>query len=1366
MERDVAIIGMAIRCAGAANLTELTENLKNKVDSVGALSQKRIKDTTIDSGRPLRNIGALEDIDKFDHAFFRISQAEAINMDPNQRQLLEVVYESMENSGYSADYFDGSNSAVFLSDVNPEYYKLAETFDDTMIGGNSPAFAATRIARQFNLTGNALVVDTACSSTLVAVHLAYNELMMGDCDYAFVGGSSLNFMPYVDKEMEYGIWSSDGKSRAFSEQADGMSCGEMVTCIILKPLKKALEDKDNIAAVIKSTAVNNNANRSSSPSAPDSISQASVLKTAWEKANIDPRNIRFIEAHGSGTKLGDSLEVEGLTAAFQEYTDEKGFCAISTIKSNVGHGYGSAGLAGIIKAALSLKNKVIFPTIHVDELNEMIDFEASAVYVETELRPWDANETEPRIAGVTSLGASGTNCHVVLQEAPIQIEERSEAEKYHILTLSSLTESGLIETARKYLQFLETTENRELGNISFTLNTGRRHYNYRMALVETNVQNMKKSIQEMLSNSSRVVSLSKAQKPFIFIFSDYAFTEQDVIDISNQSPVFSSYVEACKAIAYDIKGYGWCFVFQYALYHLLRSLSVDAGQFLSEGIGKIVVSVIQNKLTLTEGLLKSQRYEKEAFPDLDSRVSRLLEKYEPEQFNFLSMSYQEEIVDAIKAKNVENISLLCLEKKDGTQAIYQYLKDVYLLTEKFDWGLWYKDKNYRRIDLPGYTFEKKHCWIRDTPWIEKKTLETVVDNIDYEFMNSIGVIEQQIVGIWTKIFEKKITNLEDNFFDIGGDSLKATQVINQLQGYTNVDLDFEDIFDFPTISSLAEYLNSKTNTEQKILLIFSHVLKTDHIDAEDSFFDLGGHSLMANQLLVRLRAQFNVSLNFEDIYNNPTARELALFIQEKKDSADSININVVPLEASPRKELYHASDAQKQMWVMSYLDKRNTAYNSPFKITLQGSVPFELLKRTFVALIERHESLRTVFMQKEGELFQIIREPLQVGIPLEQYHDLSLEAMELLISQDIHTPFDLEEGPLLRGKVFYSIEHTVLYFNIHHIIHDGWSSKVFLNDFTVLFNAFSENKNNPLKPLDIQYKDYSEWYKKMLEHTSVSDVLEDYWKKILHPESLPLDLMIAKPRNDIKNYLGEKVSVILARDQMKKIELVCQKEKITLYMFLLTAMNILLHKYSGKTDISVGSPIAGRNMEVLENQIGYYANTIVLRTKNIQTMTVNEAFEYVKEITLGAYSHQMYPFDRLINLLNISRKTNRNPLFDVMLVLQNTSMVTNNDLYLHGSEICEIDDLSDTSLFDLHFEFADVGDNTRFSVTYNIELFEKQDIQGMVEDFNGLLEMICANGMVQIEDIELQNANQNASQYGFTKWELEEFLEQLEVDES
>ncbi|MCP5045538.1 MAG: polyketide synthase, partial [bacterium] len=322
-----------------------------------------------------------EDVDKFDHEFFNISLAEAQTMEPNQRVLLEVATQIFENAGYSIDAFAGNTTCVYVSEAGNEYYKHADTILPTLITGNAREFLAARIARQFNLRGTAAMVNTSCSSSAVAVHLACNELILQDADIALVCAVNIDLFPFNDNSMNLGLLSPDGKSRAFSARANGMSRGEAAAGVLLKPLDKAIKDNDIIHAVIKGSAINNNANRSASLSAPASYALAEVIKKAWRKAGIDPGDIGFIEAYGSGTELGDSLEIGGLDLAFQDYTDKKKWCPISTIKSNVGHGVFASGMSGLIKTVLSLKHGLIFPTIHFDLPNPLIDFQQSAVYV-------------------------------------------------------------------------------------------------------------------------------------------------------------------------------------------------------------------------------------------------------------------------------------------------------------------------------------------------------------------------------------------------------------------------------------------------------------------------------------------------------------------------------------------------------------------------------------------------------------------------------------------------------------------------------------------------------------------------------------------------------------------------------------------------------------------------------------------------------------------------------------------------------------------------------------------------------------------------------------------------------------------------
>lgn len=1359
MNRDIAIIGMAMQCGEASNIKELIENLTNKKDSVRSFSEKRIRETSIDKTRPLRTIGFLEDIDKFDYPLFHLSKAEAATMDPHHRLILETVYETIENSGYSTDDFNGSKSSVYLADINPEYYKLADDFEDMMIAGNSPAFAAARVARQFNLTGNAMVIDTACSSSLVAVHTACNELILGESEYAFVGGANLNLLPYSDKEAETSIWSSDGKSRAFSEQADGMSCGEVVACILLKRLEDAIADNDNIHAVIKGSAVNNNANRSASPSAPDSISQANVIIEAWKRASIDPLDIGFIEAHGSGTKLGDSLEIEGLTIAFRQYTDQKKICPVSSIKSNIGHPYGCSGIVSLIKAAISVKKGIIFPSIHVKELNKMIDFENSPVYIETECREWKPINNKLRIAGITSLGASGTNCHVVIQEPPEKKVYVKNNELENIFTISSRTCKGLTKNINSIISFIEKDYNhKNLIDIACTLNIGRHHFEKRIAVLAKNESELKVKLENYLTKGIKNLSFDKTHRETFLVLNDFKVTEETIKNFSNENKIFKNAVQECRNLLENENSTHKIFIFQYALYSLLKRLGIKYENLLCEGIGKIVGNVVLNKMSLLEGLKLCEGYEKKSISKIDERFKRLINnKAEDENYYFIFLSSEEELLKSLKGLQDKgyDIDLIYFKAKLDNKDLLEYLKTLYEQGYDIKWKEWYNNYLYNHIELPTYAFEKHRCWIRESAWLESKVVPKEVEfKID---LSTLSFIEKKMVSCWMNVLDTDITDINQSFFECGGDSLKATLVINQMEEITGVKLDFEDLFDYPSIKEFSNYIKSCMSIEKQILIIFGDVLKIETIDERDSFFDLGGHSLMANQLLIRLKEQFEINLNFEDVFNNPSAKELAEFI--KSDTKKSRLLEINPIVKIPEAQYYTASEVQKQLWFMSQLSGGSSAYNSPFSIEINGKVDSEIFYKTIFTLLERHESLRTVFLQKENEVLQKILSITEVKFEFEEFSNLSKEEIKKIIDDDMEMLFDLVRGPLIRGKVFFIENKSIVYFNIHHIVHDGWSSKVFLNDFISIYNAFSKGKENPLEPLKIQYKDYAEWQKNILKSNAISDI-EAFWKNIFKEKISQLDLSITKSRKEKKSYKGDKITNIITYEKMRNIKAFCKEKGITLYMFFLGVLDILLYLYSDSTDIIIGSPIAGRNQIILENQIGYYTNTLALRTKLDGNMRVSELFNLVKEVTLGAFDNQDYPFDRVVKIVNQKREVNRNPIFDVMMVLQNTDMVMDSSLELNGAKIEKISDLGIASLFDLHFEFIEKSHGISVSINYDIELFEKQDILDMAENFNELIEIILSSN-AKIGTIKLKKLE---SSFSMSSWEMDKLLEVLNCE--
>jgi len=509
INEDIAIIGMALKMPMADTLEEYWENIKNGKDCITQFPTNRREDaekylyhreSAINDAK-YYDAGFLNEIDKFDYKFFRMTPKQAALMDPNQRLLLEIIYKAIEDAGYGGSKLVGSKTGVYVGHANNDVesygrqiYELEPESIQVSMTGILPAILPSRISYLLDLKGPTYLIDTACSSALTAIHLACQGLSNGDCDMAIVAGVRLVIIPIDDENRKLGIESSTGRTMAFDERADGAGLGEGVAAIILKPLSKALEDRDNIYAVIKSSAVNQDGT-SAGITAPNSAAQGDVIVKAWRDGGIDPKTISYIEAHGTGTRIGDPIEIEGIQKAFRKYTDKKQFCAIGSVKTNIGHLFECAGLAGIIKVVLAMKNKQIPPTINFEFPNSRINFEESPVYIVDKLTKWD-KEDYPRRAGISAFGFSGTNAHIVLEEAPEVIcTENLVNSGSFIFTLSAKGKNLLNEQIKKYYEYLNSGVDYRIGDICYTASTGRGHYNFRLAFVVGSVNELKECLE-------------------------------------------------------------------------------------------------------------------------------------------------------------------------------------------------------------------------------------------------------------------------------------------------------------------------------------------------------------------------------------------------------------------------------------------------------------------------------------------------------------------------------------------------------------------------------------------------------------------------------------------------------------------------------------------------------------------------------------------------------------------------------------------------------------------------------------------------------------------------------------------------------
>ncbi|HEX6862796.1 MAG TPA: polyketide synthase, partial [Thermoanaerobaculia bacterium] len=467
LEGSIAIIGLAGRFPGAPDAARFWENLRDGVESVRFLSDEEalalgVAPEALADPDFVKAVSQPDDVDRFDALFFGISHREAELLDPQQRIFLETAWEALENAGHEPGR-SGGVTGVFAGTTTSTYLifnlladpVLARSGDPLqLLIGNIGDTLATRVSYKLDLKGPSYTVQSACSSSLVAVHNACQSLLSFECDMALAGGVSINVAQSAGyRYQRESIASPDGHCRAFDARAQGTVFGSGAGVVVLKRIEDAVRDGDTIRAVIRGSAVNNDGGLKVGYTAPSVTGQAEVIAEALGAAGVEADTISYIEAHGTGTRLGDPIEIQALTHAYGAETDRTGFCAIGSVKSNIGHLDIAAGVAGLIKAVLALEHGEIPPTLHVEQPSPEIDWSASPVYLNTALADWETDGA-PRRAGVSSFGIGGTNAHVILEEAP-PAEAAPTKRDRHVLVLSARSEEALAHAAERLAAHLE-----------------------------------------------------------------------------------------------------------------------------------------------------------------------------------------------------------------------------------------------------------------------------------------------------------------------------------------------------------------------------------------------------------------------------------------------------------------------------------------------------------------------------------------------------------------------------------------------------------------------------------------------------------------------------------------------------------------------------------------------------------------------------------------------------------------------------------------------------------------------------------------------------------------------------------------------
>jgi 3-oxoacyl-(acyl-carrier-protein) synthase/NAD(P)-dependent dehydrogenase (short-subunit alcohol dehydrogenase family) len=690
--RDIAIIGMSGIFPQAEDLNEFALNLQNGRDSVRELPLERRRYSTLDRYKNFRKAGFLDRVDLFDYPFFKISLAEAEKMDPQQRVMLELVVSAIENAGYSLAAFSGSNTAVYMSASKSRYKSLLRSDDTMSVTGTLHESVAGRVSYLLDLRGPSMMIDTTCSSSLVSISEACTNLIAGTIDCAVVGAISImSFPPERVQASGIDLYSTHEKCMSFDARANGMTSGEGGGVLILKELSRALSDRDNIHAVIKTFGVNHDGSRSAGFTAPSPVAQEELLSKVWKHINV--LDLSYIEAHGSATKLGDPIEFKGITGALiKSGMKEQRACAISSVKSNIGHLDVAAGMAGIIKTILSIQNSQHFPSLHFQTPNPLIEVQSPA-FVNAMLTQAPSGIA---LAGVSSFGLTGTNAHMVLAPfKPLPKEDQKEPSEY-LFTLSAKNKKVFDEYLRRLKNAIETNEY-SLTDLSFTLNNGRSDYSYRNAIVASDKTDLLKSIDRIFREQEGPDTQGK-MKQVVALF--VAPSGDRMPKVSDASGIYDEkFIECSNHKASDRLSY------IYSLFYSLSNAGISFGRYVGIGEGNLVTQIITNKISLGDVANMSDSVSSPVIPDVETLRTFLRDPAESVIFNFAAGN---EV-----AQKIGSAGYTVIDFDPEKDSVLDAIAKLYKTGIDINWELYYRNSRPRRIQLPTYPFEKLRAWYKE-----------------------------------------------------------------------------------------------------------------------------------------------------------------------------------------------------------------------------------------------------------------------------------------------------------------------------------------------------------------------------------------------------------------------------------------------------------------------------------------------------------------------------------------------------------------------------------------------------------------------------------------------------------------------------
>lgn len=885
---DVAIIGIALRFPGADSPEKYWENLRDGIESVSFFSDEDVlaaggSEELLSMPNFVKAEADVANIELFDAGFFGYSPKEAESMDPQLRFMLECSWEALERAGYDPEsckerigvYCGAAMSTYMINNMTDEHsaHGVMINYKERMalLAANSSDFVAQRVSYHLRLNGPSMNIQTACSTSMVAIHTACQSLIHGECDMALAGAVQIRVPQRIGYLYEEGgLPSPDGHCRPFDAKAGGTVHANGIGVVVVKRLENAVRDGDNIYAVIKASAINNDGAMKAGFTAPSVEGQAKVVAEAQEMAGISPEAISFVEAFATGTPLGDSIEVEALSQAFRLKTQEKQFCALGSSKSNLGHLDHVSGMAGIVKAALALQHKAIPPTIHFETPNPRIDFDNSPFYVNNRLIAWETDKL-PRLAAVNNFAIGGTNVHAILEEAPPKMPS-GESRPYQLFTLSAKTFSALGNYKTNLISYLQENRHINIADVACTLKKGRKAFNHRFMAVCSDNDNVIDMLTAINFDTESYANINSNNREIVFMFTgestQYVNSGKELYSTER---VFKESMDRCNEYikvktGYDLldvlltennteiknicKDIECCTAFsvEYSLARLWMSWGVKPKTIIGNETGEITAACISGVVSVEDALklllegekaVGSITFNPPAIPFISNKSGNWIKTSEATEQNYwkdkplpVSNKGLDEIFKAsdriflvIGSEDKRNFwierplggnknrSIICSlpdSRSSVSEAGYitAALGKCWLSGVNIDWYRYYQYETRSNVVLPTYPFERQKYWLKKHTSTEKEysASHKSMRNVRSEPKEGI---EQEIADIWSLLLEVDEIAATDNFFDIGGDEFSAVKLVNQIRNQFDVEIELKQVFENASIRDLAELIVEK-----------------------------------------------------------------------------------------------------------------------------------------------------------------------------------------------------------------------------------------------------------------------------------------------------------------------------------------------------------------------------------------------------------------------------------------------------------------------------------------------------------------------------------------------------------------------------